>query len=409
MNTNRLSGWIRSGVAVSLVAGAVAGCGGGGGNSSPPPPPVAVASITVPADNGIAIVGTAKSIPTVVKGTDGSTLTDRTISWASSNTAILAVDATGASGSVTPVATGTATITATVEGKTATMTVYVRNAPTDLASYKAMFPFVSQNGNFIVGSDISQAYSDSRLDHLLKSWDFFQDFFPKQPGDWAEMYYTWDAAIVDTQGGAVCPTAAFASPPGRKLRNCFEVATGTASFLVAPDTGADGTVGMETATALSTLSQGFMDSIKTTDIYPWPWLWEGLSYAFKSGDFDDGQYTMRATVEPERTMFKQALGAGTLLTLTDPALPGLVEATKTRTNPGTWGPQAHIAEPQAAVLLNYLYRSDVSMPQALSNLFTAIDSGTVTTSEQAFDLVLTAAGKTAAQLDIDYKAYGSSL
>jgi hypothetical protein len=160
---------------------------------------------------------------------------------------------------------------------------------------------------------------------------------------------------------------------------------------------------------LATLSQVFMDSIKTTDIYPWPWLWEGLSYAFKSGDFADGQYTMRATVEPERAAFKQALGAGTLLPLTDPALPGLVDATRTRTNPGTWGPQAQVAEPQAAVLLNYLYRSHASMPQALGDLFTAIDSGTVTTSEQAFDLVLTAAGKTAAQLDTDYKAYGSSL
>lgn len=400
---------MRGGLAASLTVFALAGCGGGGGSSSPPPPPVAVASVTLPADNGIAIVGSSKTIPALVKGVDGSTLNGRTISWTSSNSAVLTVGATGAQAQATPVATGTATVTATVEGKTASMTLYVRNAPANLAEYKAMFPFVARSGDFIVASDISQTYSDSRLDHLVKSWNFFEGFFPKKPGNWAEMYYTWDAAIVDTQGGAVCPAAVLANPPGRKLRNCFELATGTASLLVAPDTGASGTVGVETATALSTLSQTFMDSIKTTEVYSWPWLWEGLSYAFKSGDFNDGAYTMRATVDPERAAFKQALGAGTLLPLTDPAIFDLVEATRTRADPGTWTSQAQIAEPQAAVLLNYLYRNHASVPQALRDLFTAIDAGTVTTSEQAFDQVLTAAGKTAAQLDTDYKLYGASL
>jgi len=171
---------MRGGFAASLTAFALAGGGGGGGSSSPLPTPVGVVSITPPADSGIAIVGAAKSIPALVKGTDGSTLTNRTISWSSSSTAILTVGATGATGSATPVATGTATFTASVEGKTATMTVYVRNAPTDLASYKAMLPFVSQNGNFVLGSDISQAYRGSRLDHLLKSWNHFID--PRQPG-----------------------------------------------------------------------------------------------------------------------------------------------------------------------------------------------------------------------------------
>src|SRR5690606_30149037 len=208
MYSNRLPRWMRGGFAAGLTAFVLAGCGGGGGgggggSSAPPPTPVAVASITLPADNGIAIVGAAKTIPALVKGTDGSTLTNRTISWSSSTTAILTVGATGASGSATPVATGTATLTASVEGKTATMTVFVRNAPTDLASYKAMFPFVSQNGNFIVGSDISQAYSDSRIDHLLKSWNHFTGFFPKQPAGWEEMYYTWDESILANQGIAV--------------------------------------------------------------------------------------------------------------------------------------------------------------------------------------------------------------
>ena len=408
MYSTRLPRWMRGGFAASLTAFALAGCGGGGGSSStptPPPPPVAVASITLPADNGIAIVGAAKSIPALVKGTDGSTLTNRTISWSSSNTAVLTVGATGASGSATPVATGTATLTATVEGKTATMTVYVRNAPTDLASYKAMFPFVSQNGNFIVGSDISQAYSDSRLDHLLKSWNHFVGFFPQPPAGWEEMYYTWDEAILANQGIAACPLAVPQSPvplEGRKLVSCPDAGTSFA-FLVAPHLDpATGAVGVDNATALATLSQTFMDAITASETYTWPWLWEGLSIALRSGDFAAGPYTMRALTDPERSAFKQAQGAGTLLTL--PQLTGL---TRVRTPPsGTWFAQQLLAEAQATVLLNYLY---INHEAVLKNLFAAIDAGTVASSADALAFVLAGTGKTEGQLQADYEAYGAGV
>ncbi len=418
MNSNRLPRWIRGSLAAGLSALLMAGCGGGGGDSStaptptptPTPTPVAVASITLPADNGIAIVGAAKSIPTVVKGTDGSTLTNRTISWSSSNTAIATVGATGASGAVTPVAEGTAIVTATVEGKSATMTVYVRNAPADLAAYKAMLPFKAQSGNFIVASDISQAYSDARLDQLLKSWDFFKGFFPKQPGDWSEMYYTWDEAILANQGMAACPSAVPAYPvplEGRKLVSCPDTSSNL-SFLVAPNLDpTTGVVSVDNATVLATLSQAFMDSITTTQTYTFPWLWEGLSIAFRSGDFASGSYTMRALTDPERTTFKQAQTAGTLLTL-----PELVALTRARTTPptGTWFAQQAIAEAQAAVLLNYLYRT--YDPAILTDLFAEINKdpgSTVTTSQQAFDFVLNRIGKTADELDAGYKAYGAAL
>lgn len=416
MYLDRLPGWMRSSVAAGVLALAVAGCGGGGGSSSssggggggggggnPPPTPVAVASITLPADNGIAFVGAAKSIPAVVKGADGSTLTDRTISWTSSNTAIATVGATGAPGAATGVAEGTAVLTATVEGKSATMTVYVRKTPTDLAGYKALFPFVAQSGSFVVASDISQAYSDARLDQLLKSWNFFQGFFPKQPGGWAEMYYTWDSAIVSNQGATACPSATLADLVGRMLRTCYEPGPDINSFLVAPHLeSATGAVGIDNATALATLSQSFMDSITAPETYTWPWLWEGLSIAFRSGDFANGPYAMRALTDPERTAFKQAQAAGTLMTLSD-----LIGLTRVRTPPsGTWSGQQLLAEAQSSVLLNYLF---INNQTVVKDLFAAIDAGTVTSSADAFAFVLTGIGKTEAQLETDYKAYGAAL
>lgn len=414
MYLDRLPGWMRSSVAAGVLALAVAGCGGGGGSSSggggggggggnPPPTPVAVASITLPADNGIAFVGAAKSIPAVVKGADGSTLTDRTISWTSSNTAIATVGATGAPGSATGVAEGTAVLTATVEGKSATMTVYVRKTPTDLAEYKALFPFVAQSGSFVVASDISQAYSDARLDQLLKSWNFFQGFFPKQPGGWAEMYYTWDSAIVSNQGATACPSATLADLVGRMLRTCYEPGPDINSFLVAPHLeSATGAVGIDNATALATLSQSFMDSITAPETYTWPWLWEGLSIAFRSGDFANGPYAMRALTDPERTAFKQAQAAGTLMTLSD-----LIGLTRVRTPPsGTWSGQQLLAEAQSSVLLNYLF---INNQTVVKDLFAAIDAGTVTSSADAFAFVLTGIGMTEPQLETAYKAYGAAL
>jgi hypothetical protein len=145
-----------------------------------------------------------------------------------------------------------------------------------------------------------------------------------------------------------------------------------------------------------------MDAITTSETYTWPWLWEGLSIALRSGDFAAGPYTMRALTDPERSAFKQAQTAGTLLTL--PELTGL---TRVRTPPGgTWLAQESIAEAQASVLLNYLY---INHQAVLKDLFAAIDAGTVATSADALAFVLAGIGRTEGQLDADYKAYGSTL
>ena len=118
------------------------------------------------------------------------------------------------------------------------------------------------------------------------------------------MYYTWDEAILANQGIAACPLAVPQSPvplEGRKLVSCPDAGSRFA-FLVTPNLDpATGAVSVDNATALATLSQTFMDAITTSETYTWPWLWEGLSIALRSGDFAAGPYTMRALTDPGRS------------------------------------------------------------------------------------------------------------
>ena len=86
---------------------------------------VPVATVTVsPASASVAVAQTVQ-LTAVLKDANGNTLTGRTVTWTSSNTAVATVSS---SGLVTGVAVGSATITATSEGKTGQGTVTVTAA-----------------------------------------------------------------------------------------------------------------------------------------------------------------------------------------------------------------------------------------------------------------------------------------
>jgi hypothetical protein len=88
---------------------------------------VPVASVTVtPASASIA-VGATKQLSAVPKDSAGNTLTGRVVTWASSNSAVATVNATGL---VTGVTAGSATITATSEGKSGTAAISVTTGGT---------------------------------------------------------------------------------------------------------------------------------------------------------------------------------------------------------------------------------------------------------------------------------------
>jgi uncharacterized protein YjdB len=89
--------------------------------------PAPVASVTVSPPTATVTVGATVQLTATTTDAAGNVLTGRTVTWTSDNTAVATVDATGL---VTGVAAGTATITATSEGQTGTAAITVTAAPT---------------------------------------------------------------------------------------------------------------------------------------------------------------------------------------------------------------------------------------------------------------------------------------
>lgn len=89
-----------------------------------PAPPAPVASVTVSPASGDLEVGKTLQLEATLKDADGAVLEGRTIEWTSSNPAVATVSATGL---VKAVASGTAVIRASSEGKSAEATITVNN------------------------------------------------------------------------------------------------------------------------------------------------------------------------------------------------------------------------------------------------------------------------------------------
>src|SRR5688500_9224867 len=106
-------------IALGIAAGLIAfgmGCGEG---TAPPAP---VASVSISPEKVDLVPGGTEILQAIPKDAGGNTLTNRMSEWSTSDPSI----ATVAAGVVTGVALGTATITASVEGKTASIEVNVR-------------------------------------------------------------------------------------------------------------------------------------------------------------------------------------------------------------------------------------------------------------------------------------------
>ncbi|HET7692046.1 MAG TPA: Ig-like domain-containing protein [Gemmatimonadota bacterium] len=110
---------------IAALAGGACGDGGGGGPIQPPPnggpEPVATVEATAPA--GVIVAGQTKQIAVVVRDAEGVELIDRPVTFSSSSEAVATVSATGL---VTAIGAGRATVTATSEGKSDGVTIDVR-------------------------------------------------------------------------------------------------------------------------------------------------------------------------------------------------------------------------------------------------------------------------------------------
>jgi uncharacterized protein YjdB/alpha-tubulin suppressor-like RCC1 family protein len=96
----------------------------------PPPAPVTVASVTIQPDAATIVAGGFVELNAALFDGTKQPLTDRPITWRSSDEKIARVD----DGTVTGVARGTATITATAEGKSASARVTVNEATVPVTS-----------------------------------------------------------------------------------------------------------------------------------------------------------------------------------------------------------------------------------------------------------------------------------
>ena len=91
-----------------------------------PEPAKQVASVSVVASAHTVLVGRTLHLSARAAATDGTLLEGRTVNWSSTNSDVLQVDGTGLA---TGIAAGTASIRATIEGKTGSLDVAVNVAP----------------------------------------------------------------------------------------------------------------------------------------------------------------------------------------------------------------------------------------------------------------------------------------
>lgn len=144
-----------------------------------PTPAIPVASVAVTPGSGTVNVTKVLQLSAVAKSAAGAALPDRSIAWSSSNSAVAAVSSGGL---VSGVAPGSATISATSEGKTGTSTIAVAAMPVSTVTVTPASPTIAQgttaqltatardaDGNMLTGRAFSWATSASGVATVTSS------------------------------------------------------------------------------------------------------------------------------------------------------------------------------------------------------------------------------------------------
>jgi hypothetical protein len=132
---------------VVSTAAALSACGGSNGDTPTGQPPAAtVASVTIAAPTTTLNAGSTLQLAATLRDQSGNVLGGRTVLWTTSSVNVASVSS--ATGLVTGVAPGSATITATSEGKSGTVPITViPPAPRDFAVVGAQFTQGVQDAN----------------------------------------------------------------------------------------------------------------------------------------------------------------------------------------------------------------------------------------------------------------------
>lgn len=140
-------------LAFALMSALLSACGGDSktdpGDPTGPTGPtgVTVASVTVEGLTAPLALGATAQLTARVTGSNGQQLTDRTVSWSSSDVAVATVSNTGL---LTAVRGGTATITATVESRSGSITATVNNPVPTVTAITPTTLEIGQGANLIV-------------------------------------------------------------------------------------------------------------------------------------------------------------------------------------------------------------------------------------------------------------------
>jgi uncharacterized protein YjdB len=147
--------------------------GGKSGSSAITVTAVPVASVAVTPGADTIVAGATTQLTATVKDADGKTVTDRTVTWSSSDDRIATVGTTGV---VTGVAEGKVTITATSEGKSGKATIVVQPVPVASVDVGPPNPSVEAgstvqltatprdaNGNALDGRAVSWSSGDPKI------------------------------------------------------------------------------------------------------------------------------------------------------------------------------------------------------------------------------------------------------
>jgi hypothetical protein len=127
-------------VFVGALIALVAGCGGSSDDTPTPVENVTVARVSVAVTSSQLVVGGTTTATATVLSNKGGSLTDRPVSWQSSDPAVATVSGSGLTATVSTVAVGNATISATAGGVTGTSAAIAIATAPDALSALAVSP-----------------------------------------------------------------------------------------------------------------------------------------------------------------------------------------------------------------------------------------------------------------------------
>ena len=147
---------------------------------SPPAPPgldtAAVASVTVSPPSASVQVGQTAQLTATPKQASGAPLGGRVVTWSTSDSTVARVSATGL---VTGRAAGSATVTATSEGKTGTSAITVPAPSSGGPRFNHVFIVVEENTDYanVIGS-VSMPYLNSLAQQYGVATQYYADTHP---------------------------------------------------------------------------------------------------------------------------------------------------------------------------------------------------------------------------------------